>query len=43
MAEATAAAAMMLVSNAAVTLAATQSAADGRPVGEDESTAIAMQ
>ena len=43
MAEATAAAAMMLVSNAAATPAATQSVADGGPVGEDESTAIAMQ
>ena len=42
-AEATMMAAVTLVSNAAATPAATQSAADGRPVGDDESAAIAMQ
>ena len=42
-AEATAAAAVTIISNAAVTPTATQSAADGRPVGNNDSGAIAMQ
>ncbi len=42
-AEATTAEAVTLVSNAAATLAATQSAANGGPVGGDESAAIDMQ
>jgi hypothetical protein len=42
-AEATLAAAVTLVSDAAAMPAATQSAADGGPVGGDESAAIAMQ
>ena len=41
--EATTAAAVTLVSDAAATPAATQSAADGMPVGCDESAAITMQ
>ena len=42
-AEATTAAASTLISNAAATLMAAQSAADGRPDGDDSSAAIAMQ
>ena len=42
-AEATPVAEVTLVSDAAATLAATQSAANGGPVGDDESAAIAMQ
>ena len=42
-AEATTTAAVTLVSNAAATLTATQSAANGRPDGNDGSAAIAMQ
>ena len=42
-AKAMTAAAVMLVSDTAATLGATQSAADGRPVSNDESAAIAMQ
>jgi hypothetical protein len=42
-AEATTVAEVTLVSDAAATLAATQSAANGGPVGDDESAAIAMQ
>jgi hypothetical protein len=36
-------AAVMLVANAAAMLSAAQSAADGRPNGDDGSAAIAMQ
>ena len=42
-AEATTTVAVTLVLDAAVTLAATQSAADGGQVGGNESVAIAMQ
>ena len=42
-AEATTMAAVTLVSDAAATPAATQSVADDRPVGDNESVAIAMQ
>jgi hypothetical protein len=42
-AEATTAAVVMLVSDAAATPTATQSTADSGPVGDDESAAIAMQ
>ena len=42
-AEATAAAAVTLVSDSAAKPAATQSAADGRPISEDQSAAITMQ
>ena len=42
-AEATMAAAVTLVSNAAATTAAIQSAANSRLVGDDDSAAIAMQ
>ncbi len=42
-AEATATAAVTLVSDAAAMLATTQSAADGGPVGDANSAAIAMQ
>ena len=41
--EATTVAAVMLVSNATAMPAATQSAADGGPIGDNESAAIAMQ
>ncbi len=41
--EATTVEAVMLVSNAAGTLMATQSAADGGPDGDNSSAAIAMQ
>jgi hypothetical protein len=41
-AEATRAVAVMLVSDAAAMPAATQSVADGRPAGDDESAAIAI-
>ena len=42
-AEATTAAAVTLVSDTAATKTATQSVADGGPVGNDNSAAIAMQ
>ncbi len=42
-AKATTAAAVTLVSNPAAMPTATQSVADSRPVGDDESAAIAMQ
>ena len=42
-AEATTAAAVTLIFNAPATPTATQSAADGRLVGDDNSAAIAMQ
>ncbi len=42
-AEATTAEVVTLVSNAAAMLMATQSAANGRPDGDDGSAAIAMQ